>query len=570
MLVGLSIRDVVLIESLDLAMGPGLTALTGETGAGKSIVLDALGLALGGKADAGLVRTGAPLAVATAIFRLDTTDPLFELLDEKGLPADRGEDLILRRQLSGDGRSRAFINDQATSIGVLREVGARLVEVHGQHETIGLLDPRSHRALLDTFGETQAQLAVTALAWTALRSARDALDGLETRVARAAAETELLTTRLAELDRLGPRPGEEAELAQQRAVLGAAEKAMADLAQARDQLGGDELTRKLSTAFRALERARERAQQSGVDADNVVLRRLATAADAVDRALVEATEAVAAVDAAADAFEFEPARLEEAEERLFALRAAARKLGVSVDDLADERTRIARDLRAVEDAEAERSKARKAVAASEKAFVTAALALRDLRMAAADRLSAAVEAELKFLKLERARFRAVVEPLPDDRAGPTGQDRIEFQVATNPGSAFGALGAIASGGELARFALAIKASLAQRGGADTAGPAMIFDEVDQGVGGAVADAVGTRLRRLAAQGQQVLVVTHSPQVAARADQHWQVSKSGDATRIATTVTPLAPAEREEEIARMLSGAEITAEARAAARTLIAG
>jgi DNA repair protein RecN (Recombination protein N) len=444
------------------------------------------------------------------------------------------------------------------------------VEVHGQHETIGLLDPRSHRALLDTFGETQAQLAVTALAWTALRSARDALDGLETRVARAAAETELLTTRLAELDRLGPRPGEEAELAQQRAVLGAAEKAMADLAQARDQLGGDELTRKLSTAFRALERARERAQQSGVDADNVVLRRLATAADAVDRALVEATEAVAAVDAAADAFEFEPARLEEAEERLFALRAAARKLGVSVDDLADERTRIARDLRAVEDAEAERSKARKAVAASEKAFVTAALALRDLRMAAADRLSAAVEAELKFLKLERARFRAVVEPLPDDRAGPTGQDRIEFQVATNPGATFGALGAIASGGELARFALAIKASLAQRGGADTTGPAMIFDEVDQGVGGAVADAVGTRLRRLAAQGQQVLVVTHSPQVAARADQHWQVSKSGDATRIATTVTPLAPAEREEEIARMLSGAEITAEARAAARTLIAG
>ena len=570
MLVGLSIRDVVLIESLDLAMGPGLTALTGETGAGKSIVLDALGLALGAKADAGLVRSGAAQAVATAVFQLDPADPLFELLDEKGLPADRGEDLILRRQLSADGRSRAFINDQATSIGVLREVGSRLVEVHGQHETIGLLDPRSHRALLDAFGETQPQLAATATAWATLRSAREALDTLETRVARAAAETDLLTTRLAELDRLGPRPGEEAELAQQRALLGAAEKAMADLAQARDQLGGDELTRKLSSAFRALERARERAQQSGVDADNAVLRRLAAAADAVDRALVEATEAVAAVDAAADAFEFEPARLEEAEERLFALRAAARKLGVSVDDLAAERTRIARDLRAVEDAEAERAAARKAVSAAEQTYAEAALALRAQRTAAAERLSAAVEAELKFLKLERARFRAGVEPLSDDRAGPTGQDRVEFQVATNPGAPFGALGAIASGGELARFALAIKASLAQRGGAAAVGPAMIFDEVDQGVGGAVADAVGTRLRKLAARGQQVLVVTHSPQVAARADQHWQVSKSGDATRIATTVTPLDAAEREEEIARMLSGAEITAEARAAARTLIAG
>jgi DNA repair protein RecN (Recombination protein N) len=570
MLVGLSIRDVVLIESLDLAMSPGLTALTGETGAGKSIVLDALGLALGAKADAGLVRSGAPLAIATAIFRLDPADLLFDLLDEKGLSADRSDDLILRRQLSADGRSRAFVNDQATSIGVLREVGARLVEVHGQHETIGLLDPRSHRGLLDAFGEAQPQLTATTGAWSALRTARDALQHLESQVARALAETELLTTRLAELDRLGPRPGEEAELAQQRALLGAAEKAMADLAQARDQLGGDELTRKLSGAYRALERARERAQQSGVDADNSVLRRLATAADAVDRALVEATEAVAAVDAAADAFEFEPARLEEAEERLFALRAAARKLGVPVDHLAAERTRIARDLRAVEDAESELAAARQAVTGVEKIYVAAALALRDRRMQAAERLSAAVEAELKFLKLERARFLAVVEPLPQDRAGPTGLDRIEFQVSTNPGAPFGALGAIASGGELARFALAIKASLAQRGGADAVGPAMIFDEVDQGVGGAVADAVGTRLRRLAAQGQQVLVVTHSPQVAARADQHWQVSKTGDPTRIATTVVPLDPMAREEEIARMLSGAEITSEARAAARALISG
>ena len=570
MLVGLSIRDVVLIESLDLAMGPGLTALTGETGAGKSIILDALGLALGGKADAGLVRSGASLAVATAIFSLPPSNPLFDLLEEKGLSADRDDDLILRRQLSADGRSRAFVNDQATSIGVLREVGARLVEVHGQHETIGLLDPRSHRALLDAFGESQAALAATAEAWAGLRAARETLETLDARVARAAAETELLTTRLAELDRLGPRPGEEAELAQQRALLGAAEKAMADLAQARDQLGGDDLTRRLSAAFRALERARERAQQSGVDAENAVLRRLSAAADAVDRALVEATEAVAAVDAAADAFEFEPTRLEETEERLFALRGAARKLGVAVDDLAAERTRIARDLRSVEDAEAELAAARKALAGAEQAYAAAAGELSGIRRQTAERLAAAVEAELKFLKLERARFRAGIEPLPPERAGPAGVDRVEFQVSTNPGAPFGALGAIASGGELARFALAIKASLAQRGGADASGPAMIFDEVDQGVGGAVADAVGGRLRRLAAQGQQVLVVTHSPQVAARADQHWRVSKSGDAARTATTVTPLDTAEREEEIARMLSGAEITTEARAAARALIAG
>jgi DNA repair protein RecN (Recombination protein N) len=570
MLVGLSIRDVVLIETLDLSMGPGLTALTGETGAGKSIVLDALGLALGAKAESGLVRTGAAQAVATAIFSLDPADPLFDLLDEKGLPADRTDDLILRRQLSADGRSRAFVNDQATSVGVLREIGTRLVEVHGQHETIGLLDPRSHRALLDAFAECQPQLAATAQAWAGLRVAREACEALEARVARAAAETELLTARLAELDRLAPRPGEEEALAQQRALLGAAEKAMADLAGAREQLGGDDLTRRLSGAFRGLERARERAQQAGVDADNAVLRRLSAAADAVDRALVEATEALASVDAAADAFEFDPARLEETEERLFALRAAARKLGVPVDELAAERTRIASDLRTVEDAEAELTAARKAVAAAEATYAAAAGRLREARIAAGARLADAVETELKFLKLERARFQVVVEPLSPERAGPTGHDRVEFQVCTNPGAAFGALGAIASGGELARFALAIKASLAQRGGADASGPAMIFDEVDQGVGGAVADAVGTRLRRLAAQGQQVLVVTHSPQVAARANQHWRVAKDGDATRIATTVTALDPSEREEEIARMLSGAEITTEARAAARALIAG
>ena len=568
MLVGLSIRDVVLIEALDLAPGAGLTALTGETGAGKSIVLDALGLALGAKGDSGLVRSGAAQASATAIFTLATDDPLFDLLEEKGLPADRGEDLMLRRQLSADGRSRAFVNDQATSVTVLREIGARLVEVHGQHETVGLLDPRSHRALLDAFGRCQPQLAGCADAWTTLKDARNTAEMLEARVARAAAETELLTTRLAELDRLNPRPGEEAELAQTRAVLGAAEKAMADLSAARDHLGADDLTRRLSSALRGLERARDRAIQSGIDGGHLVVQRLTAATEAVDRALVEATEALSAVDAAADAFEFDPSRLDETEERLFALRAVARKLGVTVDDLATERARLAGDLRGVEDAAVDLDRARKALKFAEAAYLTAAQALTAARRAAAERLAVAVEEELKPLKLDRARFRATVAELPVERAGPLGLDRIEFEVATNPGAPFGGLGSIASGGELARFALAFKASLAQRDGAGAAGPVMIFDEVDQGVGGAVADAVGHRLRRLAADGQQVLVVTHSPQVAARANQHWRVSKSGDATRISTTIETLTAEEREEEIARMLSGAEITPEARAAARTLI--
>ena len=448
MLVGLSIRDVVLIEALDLVPGAGLTALTGETGAGKSIILDALGLALGAKADSGLVRAGAAQASTTAIFQLPADDPLFDLLEEKGLPADRGEDLMLRRQLSADGRSRAFVNDQATSVTVLREIGARLVEVHGQHETVGLLDPRSHRALLDSFGRCQPQLRACAEAWAGLKDARTAADALEARVARAAAETELLTTRLGELDRLNPRPGEEADLAQTRAVLGAAEKAMADLSSAREQLGADDLTRRLSSALRGLERARDRALQSGIGSEHMVVRRLTAATEAVDRALVEATEALSAVDAAAEAFEFDPTRLDETEERLFALRAVARKLGVSVDDLAAERVRLAGELRGVEDAEADLARARKALISAEEHYRKLAAALSKARREAADRLAVAVEAELKPLKLDRARFRAVVDPLPVERASALGLDRIEFEVSTNPGAPFAGLGTIASGGRV--------------------------------------------------------------------------------------------------------------------------
>jgi DNA repair protein RecN (Recombination protein N) len=575
MLTGLTIKDVVLIQALDLEIGPGLTALTGETGAGKSIVLDALGLALGQRADAGLVRRGAAQAAAGASFVLPPDHPAWRFLESRGLEADPAEPLILRRQLSADGRSRAFIADQPAGVAVLRQLGALLIEVHGQHETVGLLDPRTHRPLLDAFGGLGPVVEATGSAWRRYTEARAGLETLRARTAAAVAETETLSARLAELDRLDPKIGEEAALAEERALLGAAEKALTDIAAARDALGGDQLSARLAQAFRALGRARERAMQAGAGADNAVIKRLTAAADAVDRALVEGTEAVAAVDAAANAFDVEPGRLDQTEERLFALRAAARKLGVAVDALPDARRRIAEQLHGVETAEAELAAAEKALTAARADYDQAAAALTLARGAAGEALARSVTAELAPLKLEKARFRVAVEPAPVDRAGPGGVDRIEFQVSTNPGAPFGGLGAIASGGELARFALALKAALATRreamktspGGDEHAAPTMIFDEVDQGVGGAVADAVGLRLKRLATGGQ-VILVTHSPQIAARADVHWRVSKTGLGEVVATAIDTLGAAAREEEIARMLAGAEITDAARAAARALM--
>jgi DNA repair protein RecN (Recombination protein N) len=564
MLIGLSIRDVVLIEQLELAFGPGLTVLTGETGAGKSIMLDALGLATGARADAGLVRRGAAQASATAMFALAPDHPVWALLDERGLDYAPTEDLVLRRQLSADGRSRAFVNDQATSVATLREIGAQLLEVHGQHETVGLLDARTHGRLLDAYGQVSSE--AVAAAWSGWRQARQTLDALRDKADRAAAEVEELTLRLSELDQLAPQPGEEADLAEERALLGAAEKALADIAAAREQIEAAQLPSRLATAFRALERARERAVQAGAGEGGPALVRLTAAQESIDRALNEAQEAAAAVDAAAEAFDLDPDRLEKAEERLFALRAMARKLSVAVEDLPDLRVRFARDLAAFESMDADIRAAADAEAWAREGYFTAAGRLSQERQAAGERLAAAVMDELGPLKLDKARFRVAVETLPEDRAGPSGLDRVAFQIATNPGAPFGPLEAIASGGELARFALALKASLAGRD--EGAQPLMIFDEVDQGVGGAVADAVGLRLRRLAA-GAQVLVVTHSPQVAARGDAHWRIAKSGAGGEVRTGVETLSPDAREEEIARMLSGAEITQEARAAARALIA-
>ncbi|MGI8841131.1 MAG: DNA repair protein RecN [Caulobacteraceae bacterium] len=565
MLIGLAIRDVVLIESLDLSFGPGLTVLTGETGAGKSIILDALGLATGARGDAALIRRGAAQALASAIFAPAPDDPAWSRLDEMGLAFARDEDLVLRRSLNADGRSRAFVNDQAAGVAALRELGGQLIEVHGQHETSGLLDARTHRALLDAFAGCESEAAACGANWHAWRGAREAALALRADQARTAAEAADLAAWLNALDALSPREGEEAALSEERALLGAAEKTLGDLAAARDYLTEGGVVARLAQAARALERARERATRGGVGEAHPDVRRIAEAAQATDRALIEATEAAAAIDVAAEAFDLDPDRLEKAEERLFALRAMARKLAVPVDGLAAERASIAGRLMAVEDAEAALAQATAREAAARQAYFAAAAALSMGRRAAADRLAAAVQAELAPLKLGKARFRVAVTTLPEDRVGPHGADKVEFEISTLPDAPFSGLAAIASGGELARFALALKASLAGRAGGPQ--PLMIFDEVDQGVGGAVADAVGQRLGRLAT-GAQVVVVTHSPQVAARADAHWRVSRIGQGERTRTVVEVLGDAAREEEIARMLSGAKVTDAARAAARALM--
>jgi DNA repair protein RecN (Recombination protein N) len=564
-LTALSIRDIVLVDALDLEVESGLTVLTGETGAGKSIILDALGLALGARADAGLVRAGAKQASATAVFAAPDDPALIELISGKGFEVAPGEELILRRTLSSDGRSRAFVNDQPAGVAALREIGQALVEVHGQHETVGLLDWKTHRALLDAYGGLQPQLDGVARAAERLKAAEQTVATLKAEAAEAAARAGELADNLADLDALDPQPDEEAELAGERAILGAAEKAIADLSDARAQLGGDKLARNLAAALRAVEHARQRAGQAGAEPDHPILQRLSAAAEAIDRTLVEAQEAIAAVDAAADAFDFEPGRLDKAEERLFALRAAARKLNTSVELLPVLRVRFREQLRLIEDGAEAITAAERAASAAREAYDVAATLLTSAREAAAERLTAAVMQELGPLKLERARFRVAFEPVAEGRRGPLGVETVRFEIATNAGTAFGPLDAIASGGELARFALAMKAALAGR--EDQRQPVMIFDEVDQGVGGAVAEAVGTRLQRLS-QGAQVLVVTHSPQVAARGHVHWKVRKSDAGGLTTTTVDALDEAQRLEEIARMLSGAVVTDEARAAAKALI--
>ena len=551
MLTGLSIRDVVLIEALDLRFGEGLGVLTGETGAGKSILLDSLGLALGARGDSGLVRHGAAQAIVTATFDAPAPgSPVAALLDENGLEFEPGEPLIVRRVVKADGGSRGFVADQPASAALMRQLAPYLVEVHGQHDDRGLLNPRGHRALLDAFGRTDP--AATAAAWETLRAADAALAGAQAEIADAQRDREWLEHAVAELTQLAPEPGEEETLADRRRHTQRAEKVADDLKAVTDYLeGSDGGLSQLRQAARVLERI------AGDDPS------LADALAAVDRAVIEGAVAEDRLRDAARTLAFDPREAEEDESRLFDLRAMARKHRVQPDDLAALADDLRGKLERLDAGEGGIAKLDAAVAKARDGYLAAATALRKRRHAAAKRLDAAVASELAPLKLDAARFRTVVDPVDEGGWSGAGMDRVEFEISTNPGAPFAPLTKIASGGELSRFILALKVALADQGGAAT----MVFDEIDRGVGGAVASAIGERLARLA-RATQLLVVTHSPQVAARGAAHLLIAKSSDGTVTRTGVRRLGEDERREEIARMLSGATVTDEARAQADRLL--
>jgi DNA repair protein RecN (Recombination protein N) len=557
MLARLSIRDIVLIERLDIEFFRGLAVLTGETGAGKSILLDAFALALGGRGDASLVRHGAEQGQVTAVFDVPKGHPAVAILSENGLDEASSADsceMILRRVQLADGRTRAFINDQAISVQTLKAVGTALVEIHGQHDERALVDAATHRRLLDAFAGLEKDVSALEKLWEARRAANSALAEHRAGMERAAREADYLRHASDELKTLAPRDGEETALAERRTAMMQGEKIATDLREAQDAVSGDHSpVASLSAAVRRLER---RAANSPALVEPAV-----KAIDAAINALEEADQHLARALAAAD---FDPAELERIEERLFALRAASRKYSTPVDGLAGLAAKYAADV-ALIDAGAEQLKKLEAAAnEADLRYGAAAKKLSAAREKSAQKLDRAVNGELAPLKLERATFTTQIESDPA-APGPQGFDRIEFWVQTNPGTRPGPLMKVASGGELSRFLLALKVVLSDRGSA----PTLVFDEIDTGVGGAVADAIGARLARLASK-VQVMAVTHAPQVAARADQHLLISKDAldKGKRVATRVNALAADPRREEIARMLAGAEITAEARAAAERLL--
>ena len=552
MLARLSIRDIILIDRLDIDFGSGLAALTGETGAGKSILLDAFALALGARGEAALVRHGAEQGQVIAAFEVAKGHPARRVLAANDLVVDADDELIVRRVQFADGRTRAFVNDQPVSVQVLRALGAALVEIHGQHDERAFVEAATHRALVDAFGGLEDDAAEVSRLWHEHRARKAAVEAHRAEVERAQREAEWLRHAVDELRRLAPETGEETALAERRAAMMQAEKAAEDLRATHEAVTGPQSpVPPLATAVRRLER---RAVQAPALIGPIV--------KALDAALSALDEARTHVEQALGVAQYDPPELERIEERLFALRAAGRKYNVPIDELAALTRRYEDDL-ALIDAGAERLKAleHEAQAAATR-YREAAQALSAARGRAAQALDKAVNAELKPLKLERAQFSTQIEA---EGEGPEGLDRIEFWVRTNPGTRPGPLMKVASGGELARFLLALKVVLADRGSA----PTLIFDEVDTGVGGAIADAIGVRLARLAS-GVQVIAVTHAPQVAARADRHYLITKDALAKgkRVATRVVELKAERRREEIARMLAGAEITAEARAAAERLI--
>lgn len=557
MLVGLTIHNVVLIEKLELGFAPGLTVLTGETGAGKSILLDALGLALGARAESGLVRKGANQAMVAAEFHVARDHESLALLDEQGI--ERDENLILRRQLGSDGRSRAFVNDQPVSVAFLKTLGEHLIEIEGQFESHGLLDPATHRDLLDGFGAHRAELVKTSEAFRSWKAAENTLLEAQTILNRARADEDFLRHAVAELELADPQPDEETKLAMERQLLMSGAQVIEAVNAAHQDLAGDR------GADRALIAAERRLQRLGDKLGDALAPELAAVAGSLDRAGVELRDAIAGIQALQSSLDADPARLDKVEERLHLLRDLGRKHRVRADTLTDLLADLSQRLQLIDGKSGDIAGLTAQAATTRKAYLTAAATLTQARLKAAKTLDAAVAKELAPLKLEKARFATRIEALSDAQLGEAGADRIAFEVATNPGAEPGPIQRIASGGELARFMLALKVSLSRAQPV----PTLVFDEVDAGIGGATAAAVGERLKRLADQ-LQVLVITHSPQVAALGIQHWRVEKKVAKGVTSTTVATLSTEARREEIARMLSGATISDEARAAADKLLKG
>ncbi|MEM9551807.1 MAG: DNA repair protein RecN [Pseudomonadota bacterium] len=549
MLRALDIRDILIIDQLELSFQPGLNVLTGETGAGKSILLDSLGFVLGWRGRAELVRQGATQGEVVAEFDLSAEHPARAVLDEAGIPVD--DELILRRVNGADGRKTAWVNDRRSSGEVLRALSDTLVELHGQYDHRGLLNPRGHRALLDTFAGNASLLSKTRAAWTSLTAARKTLSDREAALQAARTEEDFLRHAVDELDKLAPQPGEEGALDTARRRMQAAERIRDDIARAHALLGYDSAEGTLSEALRWLEGVVDQADE-GLDAPIAAL----------NRALIELGEAQDGVASYLTALDVDPAELEQTEERLFALRALARKHGIVPEDLPGFAHTLRGRLSAIDQGATDLAQLAEDVSAAQAAYDIAARQLGQSRRDAAGRLDKAVIEELAPLKMERAHFETQIDPCDP---GPDGTETAAFTVTTNPGAPAGPLNKIASGGELSRFLLALKVCLS----AGTAGVTMIFDEIDRGVGGATADAVGRRLAALA-RGGQVLVVTHSPQVAARGAHHWRVAKAVANDTTLSSVTHLETPDRIDEIARMLAGDIITDEARAAARALLAG
>ena len=556
MLTAISIRDVVLIERLDLGFGPGLTVLTGETGAGKSILLDSLGLALGARAESGLVRAGAEQASVAAVFAPPPQHPAFALLAEQGIEAE--DEIVLRRVLARDGRSRAFANDSPVGAALLRRVGALLVEVQGQHDQMGLADPSGHAALLDAFGVSQPLRDTVAARHRAWREAAQALADAQTAIEAAQRDQDFLRHAVEELSALAPHPGEEEALAAERQALQQGEKRAEAFASALSELTPrDRRSSSPAAALRAAGRALQRL--IGPEGDGPAAPVLAL----LEQAETALAEAETLLSRLADSAQADPRLLERTEERLFALRAAARKHGVAVAELSDLLASLRGRLVALETGEAEIAGLHRAAAAARAEYAAACAELSHSRRDSAARLDRAIARELPPLKLDRARFVTDIAPLPETDWGPQGADAVRFLIATNPGQEPGPLGRVASGGELSRLLLALKVVLA----GSSPVPTMVFDEVDSGIGGATAAAVGERLARVAEQ-VQVLLVTHSPQVAARGAAHLLVAKSAGKGRAETRVDPLDGGARREEIARMLAGETVTEAARAAADSLL--